>query len=79
MSRILRQFSALAGRAIGVLLAATTLQTLSAQEFIWAPDFPVGSTLPEVSAEDQDGQVHNFNDLKGENGLLFVYSRSFDW
>lgn len=50
-----------------------------AQDFVWAPDFPVGSTLPEISAQDQDGVVRTFDELVGENGMLFMLSRSFDW
>ena len=50
-----------------------------AQDFVWAPDFPVGASIPEISAQDQDGYVHTFDELKGEKGLLFMLSRSFDW
>lgn len=71
--------SKLVSKAIAALLLASMLQNVSAQEFVWAPDFPVGTALPEISAQDQDGIVRTFTDLKGENGLLFVYSRSFDW
>ncbi len=50
-----------------------------AEDFVWAPDFPVGAAIPEISAPDQDGTVRNFDDLVGEKGLLFMMSRSFDW
>jgi hypothetical protein len=30
-------------------------------------------------AEDQNGELRRFDDLKGENGMLFMLSRSFDW
>ncbi|MSR10713.1 MAG: hypothetical protein EXR84_02800 [Gammaproteobacteria bacterium] len=50
-----------------------------AQDFVWAPDFPVGAAISEISAPDQDGTVRNFDDLVGEKGLLFMMSRSFDW
>lgn len=79
MFTLLLRHSRLASKAIATLLCAFTLQNLSAQEFVWAPDFPVGSALPEISAQDQDGVVRSFADLKGENGLVFVFSRSFDW
>ncbi|MFT4862732.1 MAG: hypothetical protein ACI95C_001956 [Pseudohongiellaceae bacterium] len=79
MIKLLRQYSGLTGKAILAVLAATMLQNLSAQEFEWAPDFPVGAAMPEISAQDQDGQVLTFTDLKGDKGLLFVFSRSFDW
>ncbi len=60
----------------GSLLASTFL---SAQEFVWAPEFPVGTEIPEISAQDQNGNIRNFADLVGENGMLFMLSRSFDW
>ena len=50
-----------------------------AQDFDWAPDFPVGAALPPVSAEDQNGEVRTFDDLVGSGGMLFMLSRSFDW
>ena len=50
-----------------------------AQDFVWAPDYPVGSELPAIEALDQNGTLRNFDDLVGENGLLFMLSRSFDW
>lgn len=50
-----------------------------AQEFVWAPEFPVGSLIPEISALDQNGEERTFNDLTGENGILYMLSRSFDW
>lgn len=50
-----------------------------AQDFVWAPDFPVGTPIPDITAQDQDGNVQTFTDLVGEKGLLFMLSRSFDW
>ena len=50
-----------------------------AQDFVWAPDFPVGASVPEISAQDQDGNVQSFDGLKGEKGMLLMMSRSFDW
>lgn len=63
---------------LGLILLAA-FQVSMAQEFVWAPDFPVGASVPEISAQDQDGNVRTFDDLKGERGLLFMLSRSFDW
>jgi len=51
----------------------------SAQEFVWAPDFPVGAQMAEIAAQDQNGELRDFTDLVGENGMLFMLSRSFDW
>ncbi len=50
-----------------------------AQDYVWAPDFPVGTAIPEISAQDQDGDLRTFDDLVGESGMLFMLSRSFDW
>lgn len=60
----------------GFLASATAV---SAQDFVWAEDFPVGSPAPEIAALDQNGELRRFADLVGENGLLFMLSRSFDW
>lgn len=50
-----------------------------AQEFVWAPEFPVGSKLPPINAPDQNGNPLSLSDLSGPNGLVLVLSRSFDW
>lgn len=63
-----------------LLLAFLTAAPLSlAQDFVWAPELPVGSELPAIEAVDQDGNLQTFEDLVGDNGLLFMLSRSFDW
>ena len=61
------------------LILGGTFQIALAQEYVWAPDFSVGLSIPEISAEDQNGILRTFDDLKGEKGLLFMMSRSFDW
>ncbi len=63
---------------LAVVLLCTAPAAL-AQEFVWAPDFPVDATIPAISAQDQDGYVKTFADLVGEKGMLFMMSRSFDW
>ncbi|MEZ5490076.1 MAG: hypothetical protein R3F50_07125 [Gammaproteobacteria bacterium] len=55
------------------------VQPAQAQEFVWAPDLPVGSSIPPIQARDQNGETKTFDDLVGENGLLLMFSRSFDW
>jgi len=62
--------------ACGLLLGSSVA---SAQEFVWAPDFPVGAQMAEIAAQDQNGELRQFEDLVGENGMLFMLSRSFDW
>lgn len=63
---------------LGMLLSLLSMPLL-AQEFVWAPDFPVGASVVPIDAPDQNGQRRNFENLKGEKGLLFMLSRSFDW
>ncbi len=66
-------------RILLTLMLLGSFQLSLAQDFVWAPDFPVGAMIPEISAQDQDGNVQTFDTLKGEKGLLFMMSRSFDW
>ena len=69
----------LPGRSLLALVLMAVFQVSLAQDYVWAPDFPVGSALPGISAEDQNGELRHFNDLKGGNGMLFMLSRLFDW
>ena len=66
-------------KSLLALFLMCVFQVSTAQDYIWAPDFPVGSAIPEISAQDQNGNLRTFNDLVGENGMLFMLSRSFDW
>ncbi len=70
---------AVMSRFLLALMLLGSFQFSIAQDFVWAPDFPVGASVPEISAQDQDGNVQSFDDLKGEKGMLFMMSRSFDW
>lgn len=63
--------------AASIFLACTG--PVSAQEFDWAPDYPVGATIPLLEAPDQDGVTRTLDTLTGEKGLLLVFNRSFDW
>lgn len=63
--------------AIALMLASSL--TRAQDDYDWAPHFPVGSSIPEISAQDQNGNLRTFDDLVGENGMLFMLSRSFDW
>lgn len=70
----------LAGKTLLALVLLAGFQVSMAQEeFVWAPDLSVGSSLPEISAQDQNGAARSFDNLVGENGMLFMLSRSFDW
>ena len=61
------------------LLVFAVAQVSLAQEYVWAPDFPVGASIPAIEAQDQNGEVKTFDELKGEKGLLLLLNRSFDW
>lgn len=52
---------------------------IKAQEFVWAPNFPEGGTIPLLEAPDQYGVTQTLNTLSGEKGLLLVFARSYDW
>jgi peroxiredoxin len=54
-------------------------QAVFAQDWEWAPDFTIGDTIPHLQAQDQNGILREFQDLVGENGLVLLLSRSFDW
>ena len=69
----------LLSRVFLALILSGAFQLSMAQDFVWAPDFPVGASIIDISAQDQDGNVRTFDDLKGEKGMLFMLSRSFDW
>lgn len=64
---------------IGVLVLLLAPLSSLAQEFVWAPEIEVGSTIPAIEAPDQNGEIKTFDDLAGETGLLLMFSRSFDW
>ena len=61
------------------MIFVSSFQFANSQDYDWAPDFPVGSSIIEISAQDQNGTVQTFKDLVGEKGMLFMLSRSFDW
>jgi hypothetical protein len=39
----------------------------------------IGQNIPAFSAVDQNGQVRNFDSLKGSKGLVLFFNRSVDW
>ncbi len=43
----------------------------------WGPS--LGSDMPLLAANDQDGRAQSLASLTGPNGLLFVFNRSVDW
>jgi peroxiredoxin len=61
------------------LTAGLLAPLVAAQDWVWAPEFPVGSEMIPIEAPDQNGELHTFAQLSGEKGLVLVLSRSFDW
>ncbi|PCJ42535.1 MAG: hypothetical protein COA71_03210 [SAR86 cluster bacterium] len=64
---------------IFITLILFSTQLANAQDFIWAPDFPEGATIPVLDAPDQNGNNQTLSSLTGEKGLMLFFSRSFDW
>jgi peroxiredoxin len=62
-----------------LMVSATASAAAAAQDWVWAPDFEVGDTIPLINAPDQNGVAKTLADLTGEKGLVLVLSRSFDW
>lgn len=67
------------GLLVCLALLALSLAAAAAEDFAWSPDYPVGAAIPAIDAPDQDGVAQTFDSLTGENGLLLMFSRSFDW
>ena len=64
----------------GILfLTLFRIEVAVGQEYVWAPNFPVGAKIADIEAENQAGEIKTFDDLKGENGLVLLFNRSFDW
>jgi hypothetical protein len=66
-------------RLLPALLLLLVSRAALAQDYVFAPDFQVGDLVPEIAAQDQNGDFRTFDELKGEKGMLFMMSRSFDW
>lgn len=65
--------------SLTLLLSTALLPISHAQEFVWAPDFPIGSPIPDITSQDQNGVVRDYNSIKGDRGVIFLLNRSFDW
>lgn len=44
-------------KALLLLLMINVASVTVAQDWVWAPDFPEGSNIPPIAAQDQDGDV----------------------
>ncbi len=60
-------------------LAATAQFALADAEWAaaWGPS--LGSSIPLLAADDQNGESQTLDTLKGSNGVLLVFNRSVDW
>ena len=65
--------------SLTLLLSTALLPISHAQEFVWAPDFPIGSPIPDITSQDQNGVVRDYNSIRGDRGVIFLLNRSFDW
>ena len=59
--------------ALPLLLVTVFSAGVLAQSWEWAPDFPEGTQLPPIAAQDQSGTVRTLADLSGEKGLVLVF------
>lgn len=75
---IMREFRKLraAGQPIPDELYAQFLQATN-DGYTTGPE--PGERIPDFSLPDQKGQMRNFANLAGPNGLFLVFHRSADW
>ncbi len=66
-------------RVVGVLwlLGAAAAHAEPRYVDLWGP--AVGSAIPLLEANDQDGNPRTLANLTGEKGLLLIFNRSVDW
>ncbi len=69
-----------------MLLGCVALSPVArAQDDAWRSELPastgvaVGEKIPAFSGTDQNGQVRDFDSIKGPGGAMIVFSRSVDW
>jgi hypothetical protein len=69
-----------------MLLGCIALSSaVRAQDEAWRSKLPVSTgvavrqKIPAFSGTDQNGQVRNFDSIKGPGGAMIVFSRSVDW
>lgn len=63
---------------VGLLLWQVTPAHAAADKLERGPK--VGEAIPQpLAATDQNGAARDFASLKGERGLILLFSRSLDW
>lgn len=82
MNNVAKRFTWIAGvqrAALVALLAAMAQFSFAESDYAaaWGPS--VGTTVPLLSASDQNGEAQTLDTLMGSKGLLFVFNRSVDW
>jgi hypothetical protein len=65
--------------SLTLLLSTALLPISHAQKFVWAPGFPIGAPIPDITSQDQNGVVRDYNSIRGDRGVIFLLNRSFDW
>ena len=66
-------------RLIKLLLILCLPGIAPADDWVWAPDHPVGSRLPDFTVTATDRSSVTLGELAGTNGTLLLFSRSADW
>ena len=64
-------------RVAGLVVLALLSAGAVVGEVPTGPD--VGEKIPPFTAADIDGNVRDFENLKGPNGLVLLFVRSADW
>lgn len=78
----IRTTSAVTARHLTILILAVLLFPAS---LLWAQNAPfdvgikVGQRIPVFKLRDQNGNVRDFNSVKGPQGLVLLFFRSADW
>ena len=68
-------------KTISSLFALTLLLLTAAPqaEWVWAPEQPLGSTLPNFTTLDSTSKQRELNSLRGGNGIVLLFNRSTVW
>ncbi len=63
--------------SVGTMLCVLAMAAEAQEAF--DPGVMVGEMAPSFRLPDQDGRLHGFDSLKGDNGLAILFFRSADW
>lgn len=81
MMKILGVTALLRAALVGALLSVPLLAQAAGSDHDTLDKGPkVGAAIPQLlAATDQNGRAQDFASLKGERGLILLFSRSLDW